>query len=71
LKNAQYLLEDMVVTDAIEERSHDGDTLLESCGVWSWKIRDCNKMMNAEGEGSADYMVKVLHSCHKMTEEML
>jgi hypothetical protein len=23
----------MVVTDAIEERSHDGDTLLESCGV--------------------------------------
>jgi hypothetical protein len=30
LKNAQYLLEDMVVTDAIEERSHVDDALLES-----------------------------------------
>jgi hypothetical protein len=28
LKNAQYLLENMVVTDAIEERSHDDDDAL-------------------------------------------
>jgi hypothetical protein len=34
LENAQYLLEDMVVTDAIEERSHDEDALLESRDIF-------------------------------------
>jgi hypothetical protein len=39
----------MVVTDAIEERSHGDDALLESRGVVVFeKVEGYNKMLNAE-----------------------
>jgi hypothetical protein len=59
LKNAQYLLKDMVVTDAIEERSHDGDALLESCDVYVLGSRECDEILNA---GVAGLYVRFAHA---------
>ena len=64
-------MKDMVVANAVEQRSHDDGKLLEIFDVVIWRSRGCNEVLRTEGRGYLNYKVDLLHSSHKMTEKML